>query len=359
MRPLKLLLLLPLLAGLGGCNFVVLDPSGHIAAQQRDLLVISTGLMLIIIIPVMALTVLFAWRYRHSNNAAKYEPDWDHSTMLELVIWAAPLAIIICLGALTYLGTHLLDPYRPLARINHDQPVPADTKPLEIEVVSLDWKWLFIYPESGVASVNEVAVPVDRPVRFRLTSGSVMNAFYVPAMAGMIYSMAGMETQLHAVMNQPGEFEGFSSNYSGEGFSGMRFVMKSVDDAGFDAWIEAARSSARTLDRDAYLELAKPSEKVPAETFTNVDPSLFQAIVEQCVEPGSLCMSEWMVADDGSPLCGPLTTASLNEADFTVDAPMSRPHGTGLSPVRGAGMKTPTDKSWQATEAALPAPTQL
>ncbi len=203
MSPLRVLALLPVLAALGGCNLVVMAPSGDIAAQQRDLIVISTVLMLLIIVPVMALTVFFAWRYRASNKEATYKPDWNHSTGLELVIWAAPLLIIIALGALTWMGTHLLDPYRKLDRIAAGQPVPATTKPLEVEVVALDWKWLFIYPEQGIATVNELAAPVDRPIHFKLTSSSVMNSFYIPALAGQIYAMPAMQTRLHAVINRP------------------------------------------------------------------------------------------------------------------------------------------------------------
>ncbi len=288
---------LPLLLALGGCNFVVLDPTGDIAAQQRDLLVVSTLLMLLIIVPVMALTVFFAWKYRQSNTAARYEPDWHHSTQLELVIWAAPLLIIICLGALTWMGTHLLDPYRPLDRLAADRPVPADVKPLDVQVVALDWKWLFIYPEQGVATVNQLAVPVDRPVSFRITSSSVMNAFYVPTLAGMIYAMPGMETKLHAVANAPGESRGFSSNYSGAGFSGMFFGFKALPPAEFDAWLAENRASAEALTKAAYLELEKPSENVPVRRFGTVEPALFDAVVNMCVDPGKMCMAEMAAID--------------------------------------------------------------
>ena len=164
MKRLRLLALLPLCAALCACDWTVLNPSGDIAVQQRDLLVISTVLMLLIIIPVMVLIVLFAWRYRHSNTQARYEPDWHHSMRLELVIWSAPLLIIICLGALTWLGTHLLDPYRPLDRIRAGEAVPQDARAVEVNVVALDWKWLFIYPQFGIASANELVVPVNRPL---------------------------------------------------------------------------------------------------------------------------------------------------------------------------------------------------
>src|SRR5262249_44181309 len=230
---LKILALLPLAASLSGCDFVVLAPAGDIAAQQRDLVVISTVLMLLIVVPVMALTALFAWRYRQSNAAARYEPEWDHSTKLELVIWSAPLLIIVCLGALTWMGTHLLDPYRSISRIATDRPVDTARAPLAVDVVALDWKWLFIYPDYGIATVNELAAPVDRPIDFHITASSVMNSFYIPALAGQIYAMPGMETSLHAVINKEGTYRGFSANYSGAGFSGMRFAFEGLTNDGF------------------------------------------------------------------------------------------------------------------------------
>ena len=297
MSRLKLLALAPLALLLAGCDLVVMSPSGDIAGQQRDLVVISTVLMLIIIVPVMILTVYFAWKYREAANAPDYDPDWNHSTYLELVIWAAPLLIIICLGAITWMWTHLLDPYRPLDRLGQGRPVVESVKPLEIEVAALDWKWLFIYPEQGVASVNEVAVPVDRPVRFRLTSSSVMNAFYVPALAGMIYAMPGMETTLHGVINKAGTFNGFSANYSGDGFSGMRFAFKGVEQSEFDKWIAAAKSGGEALSRETYLQLAKPSENEPVRLFASVEPMLFHLIRNRCAQPGTMCMNEMMAVD--------------------------------------------------------------
>jgi cytochrome o ubiquinol oxidase subunit 2 len=287
----------PLFLLLAGCNTVVLNPSGDIAARQRDLLVHSTVLMLIIIVPVMALTILFAWRYRQSNKQARYEPDWHHSTRLELVIWAAPLLIIICLGALTWLGTHLLDPYRPLDRIAEGQPVGEDTKPLEVQIVALDWKWLFIYPEYGVATVNEMAVPVNRPIAMRITASSVMNSLYIPELAGMIYAMPGMETKLHGVMNKPRTSQGFSSNYSGAGFSGMRFAFRAVGDAEFDTWVQKTRDSALQLTRENYLELARPSENEPARHYARVDDTLYHAILNRCVKAEQTCMDETMASE--------------------------------------------------------------
>ncbi|HYP85630.1 ubiquinol oxidase subunit II [Variovorax sp.] len=292
----RLLLLAPLLL-LGGCGTVLLNPSGDIAMQQGRLIVVSTLLMLVIIIPVMALTVFFAWKYRAANRQAEYSPEWDHSTQLELAIWAAPLLIIIALGAVTWISTHTLDPYRDLRRIDAQRAVPEGTKPLEIEVVALDWKWLFIYPEQGIATVNDVAAPVDRPIRFKITASSVMNSFYVPALAGMIYAMPSMETKLHAVINQPGSYEGFSANYSGAGFSHMRFTFHGVSDADFDKWVQQAKDSGSTLDRAGYLKLEVPSEREPVRRWANVSPGLYDAILNRCVEANRMCMHQMMAID--------------------------------------------------------------
>jgi cytochrome o ubiquinol oxidase subunit 2 len=289
---------LPLLSLLCSCRAVLLDPAGDVAVQQRDLLLEATGLMLLVIIPVMALTVLFAWRYRHSNPAARYEPDWDHSTQLELVIWAAPLMIIICLGALTWVGTHLLDPYRPLTRIHAGgEPAPA-IHPLQVNVVALDWKWLFIYPDYGIATVNELAAPVDRPIDFHITASSVMNSFYIPALAGQIYAMPGMQTRLHAVINKAGTYQGFSANYSGAGFSGMKFVFRGLNNQEFENWLNQERHSTETLDRSSYLQLARPSENEPVRRYHAVDPQLFRVILGLCVEPGKPCEEHMAPGDD-------------------------------------------------------------
>jgi cytochrome o ubiquinol oxidase subunit 2 len=296
------LLLSPLLL-LGACNTVVMKPSGDIAAQQAHLIVVSTLLMLLIIVPVIALIVLFAWRYRKNNTEATYSPDWDHSTGLELVIWGAPLLIIIALGLVTWISTHVLDPYRPLQRLDAARPIPMDTKPLVVEVVALDWKWLFIYPELGIATVNELVAPVDVPVRFKITASSVMNSFYIPAMAGQIYAMPGMQTTLNAVINKPGTYDGFSSNYSGAGFSDMRFKFHGTDQAGFDAWVKSVKAGAAggteagTLDRTSYMVLEKPSQREAVRHYGAVDGALYDAILNRCVAPGSACMNQTMAAD--------------------------------------------------------------
>jgi len=263
---------------------VLLNPAGSVAAEQGHLIVVSTYLMLLIVIPVIALTLLFAWRYRQSNAAATYAPDWDHSTQLELVIWAAPLLIIIALGALTWISSHTLDPYRSLRKVDAVRPIPTDAKRLTVEVVALDWKWLFIYPEQGIATVNELAAPVDVPINFRITASSVMNSFFVPALAGQIYAMPGMQTQLNAVINHPGDYEGFSANYSGAGFSGMKFRFRGLSATDFDRWVHEARAGGAALTDENYRVLARPSEREPVRRYAQVATGLYEAILNQCMK---------------------------------------------------------------------------
>jgi len=348
LKKLSALILLSAVALLAGCNAVVMKPSGDIAMQQRDLILISTGLMLLIIIPVIVLTLVFAYRYRHTNKDAQYEPDWDHSTGLELIIWSAPLAIIIALGSITWISTHTLDPYRPLDRIDAGRGVPTGTKPLEVDVVALDWKWLFIYPEQGIATVNEMAAPVDRPITFRISASNVMNSFFVPALAGQIYAMPGMETKLHAVINEPGEFEGFSANYSGAGFSHMRFKFHGLSTADFDKWVATAKTSKESLDRPGYLELERPSERDPVRHYASVAPDLFDAIVNRCVEANRMCMKDMMAIDAngglslpgasnlaGSVAMPPLVSGVMGKPARTYVASMctaADPAGAALAP---------------------------
>ncbi|MDA5556001.1 ubiquinol oxidase subunit II [Shimia sp. MMG029] len=290
------LFVLPLLL-LSGCQLTVLNPSGDIAAQQGDLIIYATILMLIVIVPVMVLTVFFALKYRASNKEAEYEPDWDHSVTLEVIVWSVPLAIIICLAGLTWVATHRLEPYDDLKRISVDQPIDPSVKPMEVQVVALDWKWLFIYPEYGIATVNEAAAIVDRPVEFKITSATVMNAFYIPEMAGMIYAMGGMETELNAVINAPGEFEGFSANYSGNGFSHMRFDFHALDQAGFDAWVEKVRDAPLALDQDAYVALEPQSTAHPVTYYSSVEEGIWDKILNMCAGDDDLCLNDMMMAD--------------------------------------------------------------
>ncbi|GLK73331.1 ubiquinol oxidase subunit II [Ancylobacter dichloromethanicus] len=349
LRRIKLIAWLPLALALGGCNFVVLDPTGDIAAQQRDLLLVSTLLMLLIILPVMGLTIFFAWKYRASNTAAPYDPEWSHSTQMELIIWSAPLLIIICLGALTWMGTHLLDPYRPLDRLSAEEPVPDGVTPLDVEVVALDWKWLFIYPEQGIATVNDLAAPVGRPLRFRITASSVMNAFYVPTLAGMIYAMPSMRTELHAVANSPVDSRGFSSNYSGAGFSQMYFRFRALPEADFQNWVAEAKASDAPLTRAAYLDLERPSENVPVRRYSTVDATLFDAILNLCVEPGKMCMSDMMAIDAK----GGLGLESVgNVLPLTYDKHARRGTVFGGAPSYVVGICTPEELSTALTLSA-------
>ncbi|MPT48595.1 MAG: ubiquinol oxidase subunit II [Sphingobium sp.] len=382
----RVLMLATLALPLGACDAIVLNPAGDVARQQANLVIASTLLMLLIIIPVMLLTVFFAWKYRASNQEARYEPDWDHSTQLELVIWAAPLLIIICLGALTWVTTHLLDPYRPITQLEKGRPVSAEVAPLEVNVVALDWKWLFIYPEQGIATVNELVVPKDRPINFRITSSSVMNSFYVPALAGQVYAMPGMETKLHGVLNRTGEFTGFSANYSGAGFSSMRFAFRGVTDADFGQWVKQVKAGKDgSLDRSVYQELVKPSEKEAVRHYASVDGALFNAIVDMCVQPGKMCMSQIMAIDaqGGLGLAGVYNVAMLNhdkygtgdsfrpsDNDRSVDAayvralcadlkpgqvlPASVYAPRSLAPLVGAGLRNPLDKGTPAISQSAP-----
>jgi cytochrome o ubiquinol oxidase subunit 2 len=320
---------------------VVLNPSGDVATQQGRLVVASTLLMLLIIVPVIALTLFFAWRYRESNKTATYKPDWDHSTQLELVIWAAPLLIIIALGALTWISTHTLDPYRSLTRIDDTRAVPQNVKPLVIDAVALDWKWLFIYPEQGIATVNELAAPVDRPIEFRITASSVMNAFYVPALAGMIYAMPGMETKLHAVINQPGTYEGMSANYSGAGFSGMHFKFHGMNTADFDSWVKTNRDGGQTLSREAYLQLEHPSENEAVHRYAAVASGLYDAILNRCVQAGQMCLNQMMAIDEN----GGLGRAGLSSQAVTT---VARGEKGLLMPTLASGMCTPDNPTGAA-----------
>jgi cytochrome o ubiquinol oxidase subunit II len=257
---------------LSGCNLEVLSPKGDIGMQEKHLILLALGLMLIVVIPVIFMTLFFAWRYRASNTKATYAPKWSHSTAIEVVVWTIPCIIIAVLATITWRTTHSLDPYKPLE---------SDVKPITIQAVAEDWKWVFIYPDYGVASVNELAFPTNVPVNFQITSDSVMNAFFIPQLGSQIYAMAGMETKLHLVANEPGTYAGLSSNYSGAGFSDMHFSAIATSEQGFADWINKAKASQLNLDDQAYHSLVQPSEKVPVTYYTNVRPGLFDSIIAQ------------------------------------------------------------------------------
>lgn len=311
---------------LGGCNMVVMNPTGDIAVQQRNLILFATGVMLLIIVPVMILTVIFARRYRQGNPNKTYDPTFNHSTTLELAIWAFPLLIIIALSLVTWTSTHLLDPFRPLDRIGPGRPLAPNAKPLEVQVVALDWKWLFIYPEQGIATVNELALPVDVPVRFSITSTSQFNTFYAPTMAGMIYAMPGMRSMLNAVLNKPGDSWGYSGNYTGAGYSDMRFRLRGMKQADFDRWVAGVKAGKQgALTPVDYLTLEKPSEKAPVMHFAPVSANLFYKVLNRCVEAGKACTVDVMRQD--------MARGGGNPQDMRVGAGM--PPGHAAMPLNG------------------------
>jgi len=277
---------LALTAFLAGCeNQVLLSPKGEIGVAERDLMLFATGLMLLVVLPVIFMTLYFAWKYRATNDKAEYKPDWHHSTKIEAAVWLIPCAIIVVLGTVTWIATHKLDPYRPLE---------SNVKPINVEVVALDWKWLFIYPDQGVASVNEMAMPVGVPVNFKLTSSNIMNSFFIPQLGSQVYSMPSMQTKLHLIADHEGVFDGISANYSGQGFAQMRFKAHSVDQAGFDKWIADAKASGQELSRERYASLVQPSEKSPVQYFAYNDKALFHNIVNRCWDGKSVCLDDQM-----------------------------------------------------------------
>ncbi|HEY2024009.1 ubiquinol oxidase subunit II [Paraburkholderia sp.] len=256
---------------LSGCSHLdVLNPKGSVGVAERDLIATSTWAMLIVVIPVIAMTLFFAWRYRASNRNAEYRPGWTHSTAVEIAVWTIPALIVLFLAVLTWRTTHELDPYRPLE---------SQVKPINVEVVALDWKWLFIYPDLGIASVNQLAIPVGTPVNFRITSDTVMNSFFIPQLGGQIYAMAGMQTRLHLIADHAGDYAGLAANFSGKGFSDMKFRTLATSPADFNAWVAKVRASSDRLDMDRYHAVSEPSEKDPVRYFSTVDPKLFNNII--------------------------------------------------------------------------------
>ncbi|MGB6487165.1 MAG: ubiquinol oxidase subunit II, partial [Steroidobacteraceae bacterium] len=264
--------LMPLPAALllSGCQWAVLDPKGPVGLQERSIIITATVLMLVVVVPVIALILIFAWRYRASNEKADYQPNWAHSSRIEAVVWLIPCVIVAALGVIAWRSSHTLDPYRPLA---------TNVKPIRIEAVALDWKWLFIYPDQKVATVNQVAFPANVPVEFHITSATVMNAFFIPQLGSQIYAMAGMQTELHLLANEPGTYQGLSSNYSGDGFSGMTFKAIALPRQGFDAWLAKVKASRQTLGTSAYKQLAEASENNPVAYYSQVQSNLFADII--------------------------------------------------------------------------------
>jgi len=252
----------------------ILDPQGPIASAERLLLINSTAIMLVVVVPVILATLGFAWWYRASNARASRGPDRAYEGRIEFVVWSIPTLIVILLSGVNWIGSHQLDPRAP---------IPADASPLRVDVVALDWKWLFIYPDQGIAAVNQLVIPAGTPVRFRLTSATVMNSFFVPQLGSQIYAMAGMTTHLNLLADRPGEYRGLSANFSGGGFSDMQFIAKAVRSGDFDHWVAGVRGNGSALDDAGYAELAKPSQAVPPTTYRSVMPKLFDRIVDRTV----------------------------------------------------------------------------
>src|SRR5713101_536903 len=251
MRYAVLAILLTGAATLGGCSEGVLDPKGPIAAAERQILSNSLAIMLAIVIPTILATLGVAYWFRASNSRARYLPTFNYSGRLEMLVWSIPAMTVLLVGGVAWVGSHDLDPRKPIA---------STVKPVSVQVVSLDWKWLFIYPEQGIASVNQLTIPVGTPVRFELTSSGVMNSFFVPQLGSQIYTMAGMVTRLQLQADHPGSYRGLSANFSGNGFADMRFSVDAVSSEDFARWVDATRSAGPVLDQQAYAELVKPSQ---------------------------------------------------------------------------------------------------
>jgi cytochrome o ubiquinol oxidase subunit 2 len=254
---------------LGGCTEGVLDPKGPIAIAEREILFNALGIMLAIVIPTILATLGIAAWFRASNKRARYLPDFEYSGRLEVLVWAIPAMTVILVGGVAWVGAHDLDPRKPMA---------STTKPINVQVVSLDWKWLFIYPGEGIASVNQLTIPVGTPVNFELTSSGVMNSFFVPQLGSQIYTMAGMVTRLELQADHPGTYRGLSSQFSGNGFADMRFGVDAVSVEDFARWVDTARSAGPVLDGSTYADLVKPSSAVAPFTYRAVTPGFFDDI---------------------------------------------------------------------------------
>ena len=263
-------------AAMGGCAPALLDPAGPVAAGERTLLINSVAIMLGIVLPVIVATIAFAWWFRASNDRARHRPDWSYSGKLELLVWSVPLLVIIFLGGMGWIASHQLDPARPIA---------ARQRPITVQVIALDWKWLFVYPEQGIASVNRLVIPVGTPVTFRVTSATVMNSFFVPRLGSQIYAMAGMEAKLNLMADRPGRFRGLSAHYSGEGFSDMDVPVDAVSPAAFARWAQVTKGHGPALDGRSYLALARAKGGTRPFTFGSVPPGFFAASLRQAGAP--------------------------------------------------------------------------
>lgn len=275
------IILATLLAGaavwyVGSLDIAILNPKGIVAFKQYNLLVFTTLLGFIVIIPVFAMAIFIAWRYREGNTKAKYTPNVSSNRLAETIWWGIPIILIGILSVVTWTSTHDLDPHKPLA---------STAKPVKVQVVALDWKWLFIYPEQNIATVNYVQFPVNRPVNFEITADAPMNSFWIPQLAGQIYAMPGMSTKLHLNANEIGSYKGLSANISGEGFADMKFTAKATTKAEFDAWVIAVKRSDQKLTADTYAQLAKQSKNTPIAYYASSTAGLYDTIVMKYMMP--------------------------------------------------------------------------
>jgi cytochrome o ubiquinol oxidase subunit II len=264
---------------LAGCAGGILQPRGPIGAADSKILLDAVGIMAVIVVPTIGALLGIAWWFRASNTRARYQPSFVYSGRLEIIVWAIPILVITFLGGLTWIGAHELDPYVPIASKSNDPP-------LDVQVISLNWKWLFIYPQQRVASVNEVVIPAGTPVHFYLTSATVMNQFFVPQLGSMIATMNGMQTQLFLQADSRGSYYGLSAQFSGDGFSGMHFTVRAVSQGDFQHWVAATQQSGPVLDRGSYGDLLRESCNVQPFTYRNADPTLFDAVVRRDIQPG-------------------------------------------------------------------------
>lgn len=256
----------------------MLDPKGIIALKQYKLLVFTTLLGLLVVIPVFIIAIVIATRYREGNTKATYTPNVSTNRLAEAIWWGIPIFLIGILSVVTWISTHDLDPHKPLA---------SSVKPVTVQVVALDWKWLFIYPEQHIASVNLVQFPINTPVNFKITADAPMNSFWIPQLGGQIYAMAGMTTQLHLNATEPGDYRGVSANISGEGFADMHFTARATSQAEFDAWVATAKQTQTELTSASYAELAKQSKNVPVTVYANTETDLYDTIVMKYMMPHS------------------------------------------------------------------------
>jgi cytochrome o ubiquinol oxidase subunit 2 len=259
-------------------NFAVLNPKGLIAHNEYRLILFASLLSLFVVIPVFAMTFFIVWRYRASNSRAAYRPEWDHNRTAEAIWWGIPLLLILVLAIVTWKSSHDLDPYKPLS---------STKQPVTIQVVALQWKWLFIYPEHNVASVNFLQIPTDTPINFQVTADAPMNSFWIPQLGGQIYAMNGMTTKLHLLADEPGDYRGVSANLSGEGFSGMDFIARASSEAEFDAWVSKAKQSDKQLTKASYADLAKPSKNAPVTLYRAEAQGLYGTVLMKYMMPST------------------------------------------------------------------------